>query len=247
MISIKHFLDQYRDEPATELGLVNALKQMGRLLLDCMALHSVRGSEADCDGLRETLNGLASQIDQPQDALGFLSIASEADEALKNYCCQTTDYLRAEKERVNSMVGMLTGTLVEVIGQADSSINRLHAIEKDLEEASGLTGMQAIRPNLEKSLLALHAAVMEQKNSSAAARERLNSQLAKSGSSTSRLQAAREPTLPISTTSLERSLLLPRRPLLPASRPSSCNARNMSQPGSATRQSTKRSCPLEGY
>jgi hypothetical protein len=185
MISIKRFLDQYRDETPTDLGLVDALKQMGRLLLDCMALHNVRGSEADLGGLRETLNSLASQIDQPQDALGFLGIASEAAEALESYCCRTTDYLRAEKEQVNSMVGMLTDTLTEVTGQTDCSINRLHAIEQDLEEASGLNDMQAVRSNLERSLVALREAVKEQKNSSAAARELLSNQLVKAESSTS--------------------------------------------------------------
>lgn len=186
MISIKRFLDQYHEESHPQLGLVDALKQMGRLLLDGMALHMVRGRQVDCDVLRETLSGLSNRIDEPQDALGFLGIASDASEALENYCRRTTDYFRAEKEQVTSMIGMLTDSLADISGQTDSSMSRLQTIEKDLEEASGLNDMRAVRSNLGKCLLALRETATEQKNSSAAARERLSGQLIKAQNSAAR-------------------------------------------------------------
>jgi hypothetical protein len=69
MGSIKSFLYHYRDSPAPGGEVVAALKQMGRLLLDGMAIHMVCGRESDGRALRQVLNGLVQQLDAPPSAL----------------------------------------------------------------------------------------------------------------------------------------------------------------------------------
>ena len=111
MISIKRFLEPRRDGPVPDHSLVEALMQMARLLLDAMASHMVRGSDADFRSLRRTLNELAQRMEGPQSAMTLLGISSDAAEALDTYCQRTTAYHREQHEERQSMIAMLTDTL----------------------------------------------------------------------------------------------------------------------------------------
>lgn len=179
MISIKSFLDKYRDGPHPELDAAEAMKQMGRLLLDGMATHLVHGRATDCSVLRRSMEGLARQLDGPLTALDILGISSDAVEALEAYSFCTTEYLRAQQEQMSSMVAMLTDTLADISGQTDASAVRLQAIEKDLESASGLNDIRAVRTNLEGCLLSVREAAAQQRRSSGATAQRLQDELGK--------------------------------------------------------------------
>lgn len=174
MISIKYFLDQQRNGSGPEGDVFEALRQMGRLLLDGIATHIVRGQEADFNALRRALHGLSRQIEKPKSVLDLLTSSSEAVEALETYCNHTTEYIRDEKEQMHSMVVLLTDTLADLSGQTDNSTARLQAIEKSLELASGLNDMRAVRSNLESCLLALREAVAQQRSSSDATAARMS-------------------------------------------------------------------------
>jgi GGDEF domain-containing protein len=168
MISIKHFLEQRKDAPGPDRDIFEALRQMGRLLLDGIGSHTVRGPEADFSHVRGALRSLGRQIEQPKSAMGLLACSSDVVEALENHCYQTTEYLREEKEQMQSMVGLLTDTLADLSGQTESSASHLMAIESELELASGLSDIRAVRLNLESCLKALRETVAHQRSSSAA-------------------------------------------------------------------------------
>jgi GGDEF domain-containing protein len=184
MISIKRFLDQRRDTAGPDPNLVEALMQMGRLLLDAMATRMVRGNEADFTSFRGSLNGLARRMDGPQSAMSVLGISSDAVEALEKYCQHTTKYIRVQHEERQSMIAMLADTVAELSGQTDASVARLQAIEKQVQRASELDDMRALRANLADSLLALRDAAAQQRSISAATVERLQSQIAAAQSQT---------------------------------------------------------------
>ncbi len=194
MISIKHFLQPAPDGPVPDPGLVNALMQMARLLLDAVATHMVRGSEADFKSLRHSLDELARRMEGPQSALTLLSISSDAAEALDTYCQRTTAYHRAQHEERQSMIAMLTSTLADISGQADASVARLQAIEKQVERASEIDDIRKLRASLGESLQALREAAAQEKINSAATVERLRSQIA-----TARKSAPDEPKHPADT------------------------------------------------
>lgn len=178
MISIKRFLELRRRGSEPEGDAVEALTQMGRLLLDAMATHMVRGNDADFKSFRATLHGLARQMDAPQSSMSLLGISSDAVEALETYCQRTADYLREQNEERRSMVAMLTETVADLSGQTDASVAGLQAIERQMERASELDDIRALKTTLGASLLALREAAARQRNSSAATVDRLRAQIA---------------------------------------------------------------------
>jgi GGDEF domain-containing protein len=184
MISIKRFLEPRRDGPVPDRGLVEALMQMAQLLLDAMASHVVRGSDADFRSLRRTLSELAQRMEGPQSAMTLLGISSDAAEALDTYCQRTTAYHREQHEERQSMIAMLTDTLADISGQTDASVARLQAIEKQVERASELDDIRALRASLGESLQALREAAAHQRSHSAATVERLRGQIAMARKST---------------------------------------------------------------
>jgi GGDEF domain-containing protein len=183
MISIKRFLEQRLlerrcDATGPDPNLVEALMQMGRLLLDAMATHMVRGNETDFRSLGVRLNGLARQMDGQQSAMTLLGISSDAVEALETYCQHTTAYLREQHEERQAMIAMLTDTVAELSGQTDASVAGLQAIEKQVERASEVDDIRTLRANLGDSLHALREAAAQQRINSAATVERLQGQIA---------------------------------------------------------------------
>lgn len=177
MISIKRFLEQRGNGSGAERDVVEALMQMGRLLLEAIATHMVRGNETDFKVLRRTFNGLARQMEGPQSAMSLLSISSDAVEAFETHCQRTTDYFREQNEERQSMVAMLTDTVADLSGQTDTSVARLQAIEKQVERASALDDIRALRANLEDSLRALRETAAQQRSSSVATVKRLQGQI----------------------------------------------------------------------
>jgi hypothetical protein len=181
MISIKRLLDQKDrsgDAIEPDRDEVEALKQMCHLLLNGCASHIVRGRESDCYSLRQTLRGLARQMEESQSATSLLSMSNDAVEALESYGQRTNKYLRDENEQMHAMVTMLADTVGELAGQTDASVARLHAIEEDLGLASGLEDIRAVRSNLENCLRALREAGAQQRRSSGTIAQRLRDNIA---------------------------------------------------------------------
>ncbi|MEI9975337.1 MAG: hypothetical protein WDO73_26710 [Ignavibacteriota bacterium] len=114
MISFKRFLDQARNKDKPDRDLMESLAQMGSVLMDAMATHAVRGRPSDFRVLRSALQDLIRQVSTPQSPLEVLGISSDAVDALETYCQNTTEYLRQEREQLNSMVSLLTATVADL-------------------------------------------------------------------------------------------------------------------------------------
>jgi GGDEF domain-containing protein len=177
MISIKKFLEQRLNGTAPAGDVLDASLQMGRLLLDGVAAHMVRGRDTDFRVFGRTLQTLLHRLDEPPSSLRLLEIASEATEALETYAQRTTGYLREQNEQMQSMVAMLTETLADVSGQTDVSVARLQAIEQQIERTSGLDDMRALTTSLESCLAAVREAAAQQRKGAAATVQRLRDQI----------------------------------------------------------------------
>jgi GGDEF domain-containing protein len=178
MISIKQFLDTRRNSAPPKNDLVDALMQMGRLILDAVAAYMVRGTDADLEDFRRKLNRLVRQMDTPQSPMSVLGITSDAVEALETYGERTAKYNREQREERQSMVAMLTDTVAELAGQSDAAVSRLQSIEKDLGRASELDDIRALKTSLGESLRAVREAAAHHRSTSATTMERLRAQLA---------------------------------------------------------------------
>ncbi len=178
MISIKHFLEQGSgNSPGLEQEVVEALRQVGRLLVNGIAKHTVRGREVDFSVLRRELQALAQQIDEPDSAQALLSSSSDTTEAMETYCGQTTKYFHDQKDQMQAMVIMLSETVADVSGQSDTSVVRLQTIERELELASGLNDLRAIRVSLESCLASLREANAQQRSKSVATVQQLQNHI----------------------------------------------------------------------
>jgi GGDEF domain-containing protein len=191
MISIKEFLNPHK-APEPKHDLIDALTQMGRMLLDAVATYTVRGTDADLEDFRRKLNRLTRQMDTEQSPMTVLGITSDAVEALETYCERTAKYNREQRAERQSMVGMLTETVAELAGQSESAVGRLQSIEKELGRASELNDIRALKASLGESLQAVRAAAAHHRNTSAATVERLRAQIV-----VARAQAADEPRPPV--------------------------------------------------
>lgn len=78
---------------------------------------------------------------------------------------------------MQSIVAMLTETLADISGEADASVERLHAIEQQIERASGLDDMRSLSTSLGNCLTSLRDAAAQQKKGSAATIQRLRGQI----------------------------------------------------------------------
>ena len=76
------------------------------------------------------------------------------------------------------MIAMLADTVAELSGHTDASVAGLQMIEKQIERASELDDIRALRANLQESLLALRDAAAQQRSSSVATVARLQGQIA---------------------------------------------------------------------
>ena len=74
--------------------------------------------------------------------------------------------------------------MADISGQTDASVARLQAIEKQVERASELDDIRALRASLGESLQALREAAAQQRSHSAATVERLRGQIAMARKST---------------------------------------------------------------
>jgi len=188
MISIKQFLDARRNDPAPKHDLPDALTEMGRLLLDGMATYVVRGTDADVEVFRRKLTRLMRQMEGPQSAMSVLGVTSDAVEALETYCENTAKYNREQREERQSMVAMLTEAVADLAGKTDASVGRLQTIEKQLERASELDDIRALKTSLGESLQAVRETAAYHRNNSAATLELLRAQI-----TTGRKLAAEDP------------------------------------------------------
>jgi GGDEF domain-containing protein len=172
MISIKRFLER-RLGATGEDDVVEAAVQMGRLLLDAISTHAVRGRDSDGKTFAHTLTGLLRRLDEPPSSFKLLEIASEAVEAIETHALGTTEYFREQNEQMQAMLAMLTQTLADISGQTDGSVTRLQAIEQQIVRASGLDDIRALSSSLESCLAAVREAAVQQKKSSMATVGRL--------------------------------------------------------------------------
>jgi len=183
MISIKQFLDSRTNAsrqgngPREGSDLVQASLQMVRLLIEAVPAHTVRGCDADYKAFGRAFEGLLRKLNEPPSAMNLLGIASEAAEAMEDYAQRTAGYLREQNCQMQSIVAMLTDTLADVSGQADSSVARLQAIEQQIERASGLDDMRALSASLEGCLASIRDAAAHQRDRSTATVQRLREQI----------------------------------------------------------------------
>ena len=167
MISIKQFWDGRSNAAPADERMREASLQLRRLL------EGVAAPDLGTAGSELTSRDLLRRLEAATTPLELLGIANQALEAIENYTGRRTEVFREQSRQMQSMVAMLTQTLAEISGQSDASVAQLHAIERQIERASGLEDIRALRESLATCLTAVKEAAAQQRSATLATVERL--------------------------------------------------------------------------
>ena len=178
MISIRRYWERSgRSGPPEDLA--DALTELQRLLREKIGSRRVdkdlatEGFDLLCE---EFLGRLDRDDSSPTDVV---RIANEAFEALERQCQHNLDCLREQRGQMQSMITMLTSTIADLSGQSQGSVIRLQQLERQIEQASRLEDIRALKANLEECLTVVRQAAAEQRKTASAV-ERLHEHIVNS-------------------------------------------------------------------
>ena len=179
MISIKSYLERLSRPVSSQTGqacqtddLSPALRQALRILLAGLPFES-----ADRTKGRSTIDGLLTRLDGALRPFEVLEIADEALAAIEEDAKAARDHRRGRNEELQAMISMLAETVASISVQKDSSVTRLKQIEQQIERATVLEDVRALKATLSDCLAAVREASRQQQLQSTASVERLETQI----------------------------------------------------------------------
>lgn len=126
------------------------------LLLQAVGLHAAIADEADYETFRSDIERLALRLEKSPYSDAFL-ITGSAVKALEDYNRHITGTFRSLRNELQSIVAMLTETIAALAANCTRSSNRLQQLEKQLEKASAIEDVRAIKLRLADCLEELRA------------------------------------------------------------------------------------------
>ena len=176
MISIKYLLERVDRKLSANGQRQNCCLRLRELLRNGSDLRSqLRPAAAPEVALN--VRDLMSRLDTADSPVALLAVATDA---LENYTLDiqgACEFFAEHNSQMASMVAMLTQTLAEVSGHSDASVGRLHEIEQQIEHASGLDNIRALRESLATCLTSVKEAVVQQRKATESTVERLRDQI----------------------------------------------------------------------
>jgi len=118
-----------------------------KLLLQAVGLHAVNCDEADYEKFRSDINQLAAQLEDSPYSEALL-VTGSAVKALEDYNRRLTRVFRSRQNELQSIVAMLTETISALGANSTRSSSRLQQLEKQLEKASAIEDLRAIKLRL---------------------------------------------------------------------------------------------------
>ena len=161
MISIKKFLSSDDRETA------EAFERMARLLLQAIGLHAVEGDRVDLDSFQAAVTSVQTSLDQDPSPKNVLAATGSAVGALQNYNKRTSLFIRAKSVELQAIVGMLTQAMAQISNGSQNSISRLQELQKEIEHASMLGDVRALKTRLSDCLQSIRTEVTRQREESA--------------------------------------------------------------------------------
>lgn len=168
MVSIKRYIQQ----PSLD---ANCLKSLVELLLDCVAQQLPSLDPAEHESFQCGVRSLQAELGaaERQEQVAFLG--AKVTELVDGYSRKVEKLAASEQNELKSMVVMMTQSLVRVSQTSHASVATLHAVERDLTNASELPDILSVKAKLADSLKAICEEAARQKEQIA----RIDSDLSK--------------------------------------------------------------------
>lgn len=161
MLSIRRYLN------GKESIVHGTLHQVVGRLLQAIEIHAPQGDEGEYNQFRSNIHTLASRFMECTPPEDMLVIAGEAITNLKEYGERTTRYVKAHSSEYQRMVSMLTHTLLSVTQGSERAAVRLRDIEKQIERASMIDDVRALRMKLDQCLENIREEITEHESRAA--------------------------------------------------------------------------------
>jgi len=153
---------------------------MVRLLVQGIELHAVKGDAVDYDKFRSDMRQVQESLAERPVPSEVLVMAGAVVKAMEEYNHRTSRFIHVQCGELQAMVAMLTKTMTALASGSETSVARLHSIEKQLHKATMIEDFQTARLRLAECLEGLRSEIVRQREESARTVAEMKTNLAKS-------------------------------------------------------------------
>jgi GGDEF domain-containing protein len=173
MISIKKYMNKADAES------MEAIERMAQLLLQAIGLHAVEGERADYESFQATITDVQASITQDPSPSNVMLSTGSTVKALQDYNRRTSLFIRAQSTELQSIVGMLTQSMLQIMAGSQASVSRLQELQKQIENACMADDMRAIKSKLSECLEGIKVETVKQREDATRMVAELNKGLVK--------------------------------------------------------------------
>jgi GGDEF domain-containing protein len=158
MVTLKRYLNRNEEEVV--------LRKVVDLLLEKISTSAVAANESESTVFREDIGRIRDQIGPEALPSALLLAAGSATQALEGYNKGITRLIRKQGEQLQSIIAMMTDTVVKVGGQHLRSVQRLQDIGDGLERAGVIRDFETLKVHLGECLNSFRVETLRQKEES---------------------------------------------------------------------------------
>lgn len=163
-------------EPQPDIS--SSLLRVATLLLEGTALHAVDYDRAELKTFQTSIRRVRANIEQSNDPSELLVLGTEAMRDMEDYNRRVERTLIARRKEVQSIVAMMTQTLLELAKGSETSAKSLHSIEAQLDTASKIADLRVLKGEMATCLKTIRTEADKQKNRSSEILEKVERTLA---------------------------------------------------------------------
>ena len=161
MVSLTKYL---LGEPQPDIS--SSLLRVTTLLLEATALHAVDYDHAELENFQAGIRTLRANIEGSTDPTELVRLGGEAMHEMENYNRRVERTLIARRKEVQSIVAMMTKTLVELAKGSETAAKNLRSIEAQLDMAAKVEDIRVLKTEMATCLKKIRSEADKQQNSS---------------------------------------------------------------------------------
>ena len=159
LLSIRKYLAGY----GTGSTGADSHLQVCLLLLDGISRYAFAYDREEYTRFRERIQGYSEALQKAKQAMPMLDIAGETIAAMKDYSREAQHVVGGQAVELRCMIEMLSQTLLSLADAGGKSVEALQTLRNQVETASRLDDMRAVRTRLGDSLKILSDETKRQK------------------------------------------------------------------------------------
>ena len=143
--------------------LASSFSRVVQQILEACALHAVEFDAHEQAAFRSSMREIADRFSKVQDHRDLLILAGETSKTIQAYNHLAEKFIRGLSSEKQSIVELMTNSLLRICNSSDKSAQTLRQIERELASASQLQSMRELRHKLSEcvGIICSEAAVQE--------------------------------------------------------------------------------------